>query len=138
MNMTPSQAHPPIPAATRVALVMLACVETLAGLLSLLGAALLYLQAAPGTGILIFGVLAPLTLLVPGGVGIFVRQKWSYLLHCLVLPVALVGAALFLATVTGASRGLPVILMTVLASTLMELFFLSRDVRRWFGLFPGQ
>ena len=52
--------------------------------------------------------------------------------------VALVGAALFLATVTGASRGLPVILMTVLASALMELFFLSREVRRWFGLFPGQ
>ncbi len=116
---------------------MIALVEILTGVLALLGAVLLYLDPSPGTDVVAFGVLFPLTLLVPGGAGIFVRKKWSYLLHCAVIPVGLVGAALFLASITGAARGVPVILVTLFASAMLELFFLSRDVRQWFGFNPG-
>lgn len=125
MNGPASPTWEEIPAPTCIALVMLGLVELLAGLLALLGAVLLWLETAPGMNALAFGVLSPLTILVPGGVGIFVRRKWSYLLHCLVIPVALVGAALFLGFFAGMARGLPAILVTLFASAVMELFFLS-------------
>ncbi len=116
---------------------MIGLVEILTGALALMGAVLLYLDPSPGTDLVAFGVLLPLSLLVPGGAGIFVRKKWSYLLHCLVIPVGLVGAALFLSAITGLPRGIPAILVTLFASAMLELFFLSRDVREWFGFDAG-
>ena len=132
--ITPSCGGGAVPAATRIALIMLGLVELLAGLLALGGAIALSLDPAPGFAQLTLGVLAPLTLLALAVTGIFLRRPWSYLMHLVVVPIALIGAALFLTSLVGGKRGIPVILATGFSSGLMALFFLSPDVRKWFGM----
>jgi hypothetical protein len=135
--MTPIRDHPPVSPPTKAALISLGVVELSMGVFALFGLLLLVFGNVAGTMPLAWGVLSPLTLLLLGGAGIFVRRPWSYLLHCLVTPVGLVGASVALAILLGPTRGTPVVAMTVVASGVLQLFFFTAEVHRWFDEFWG-
>ncbi len=124
--------HLPVSAPTRVALLSLGVVEVSLGGCALVALGFLGLDVISGSLPLAWGVLTPLTLLVLAGLGIFVRRPWTYLLHCLVTPVALVGAAVALTFELGPTRGTPVVALTVVATGILQLFFLTSEVHRWF------
>ncbi len=124
----PTQISPP----TKVALISLGVVELSTGFFAFVGLFALAFGDISGTMPLAWGVLSPLTFLLLGGIGIFVRRPWSYLLHCLVTPVALIGASVALALLLGPVRGTPVVAITVVASGLLQIFFFTGDVHRWF------
>ncbi len=132
------QHHLPISPPTKAALVALGVVELSMGGLALAVLAFLDLGMISGSSPLAWGVLTPLTLLLLAGTGIFMRRPWTYLLHCLVTPVALVGASVVLAFVLGPTRGTPVVALTAVATGLLQLFFLTSDVHRWFDDLWGE
>jgi hypothetical protein len=121
-----------------VALVALALVELSLGGIAFVALSFTQLGLIAGSMPLAWGVLTPLTLLLLAGTGIFVRRPWTYLLHCLVTPVALVGASVALAFEVGPIRGTPVVALTAVAAGVLQLFFLTTDVHRWFDDFWGE
>jgi len=130
--------HLPVSSPTKAALVALGVVELSMGGFALVILIFLFMGFVAEPVSLVWGVLAPLTLLVLAGTGIFVRRPWTYLLHCLVTPVALVGASVVLATVVGPTRGTPIVALTALATGILQLFFLTAEVHRWFDDFWGE
>lgn len=138
VDIRSSQRHVPISPPTKVALIALALVELTLGGIALLGLSFTQFGVIAGSMPLAWGVLTPLTLLLLAGTGIFLRKPWTYLLHCLVAPVALVGASVALAFEVGPARGTPVVALTAVAAGVLQLFFLTTDVHRWFDEFWGE
>ena len=134
---TPQQ-HVRVSPPTKVALVALGVVELSLGGLALFALSFTELGIIAGSAPLTWGVLMPLTFLLLAGSGIFVRRPWTYLLHCLIAPVALVGASVVLAFEVGPTRGTPVVALTAVAAGVLQLFFLTTDVHRWFDDFWGE
>ena len=132
--MVQGMLHGAVPTPTRFVLFAVSLTEMVAGAMGIAGAWILAGSRDPNIIGIAIGVFFPLSLLVPGGGAILLHNRWSYLLHCLVFPVALVGASTFLFVFMGPAKGLPVLVSTTVASVMVELFFRTVDVRRWFNV----
>jgi hypothetical protein len=81
-----------------------------------------------------FLLLLPYMLLVPSGAGIFSFRPWSYRLHLLLTPIALVGGPLWFSTEVGIREMLPQLFAGLVAALVLTRMFFSRSVRRMFGI----
>ncbi len=119
---------------TRVLLLLLAVLETAAGMIGLIGATGLLVAHDAGMALIFWPLLAAIALLLIAGAAIFVRRPWSYYLHMAIVVVVGLFFAFYVGPLLGAGTWLVALAQAAIVVVPLTVIFLLPPVRRYFGV----
>jgi len=119
---------------TRVLLLLLAVLETAAGMIGLIGATGLLVAHDAGMALIFWPLLAAIALLLIAGAAIFVRRPWSYYLHMAIVVVVGLFFAFYVGPLLGAGTWLVALAQAAIVVVPLTVVFLLPPVRRYFGV----
>lgn len=119
---------------TRVLLLLLAVLETAAGMIGLIGATGLLVAHDAGMALIFWPLLAAIALLLIAGAAIFVRRPWSYYLHMVIVVLVGLFFAFYVGPLLGAGTWLVALAQAAIVVVPLTVVFLLPPVRRYFGV----
>jgi len=119
---------------TRVLLLLLAVLETAAGMIGLIGATGLLVAHDAGMALIFWPLLAAIALLLIAGAAIFVRRPWSYYLHMVIVVLVGLFFAFYVGPLLGAGTWLVALAQAAIVVVPLTVIFLLPPVRRYFGV----